>query len=890
LKKKKLCNTLGIEVDEGVFYEQPAGEARKKQNIFDYLMKLLLIYGGCVGEMLCLGSSFDLLYDSAIIMPVLALTSICFLVMASVPKKNRKFFGVPVLILILVLLYVQWDFFVKSAGYGYSMIAEDFNSYYGLTLPLFAQKGAVTAMGTLAMLTMLLPVCALLAASAGSASRIRYAVIAFLPYMILMLSSGHMPDAFPMSLVLGSFLGLMSMGKIAFCGRFSLPVHTDHASQSGLRGMAVLCMILFMAVSGYLGYGLFYPKVENVLGPVRYAVYNSSFRELYDQIRGGYSAGGINGGQLNRNGKLKFNHSIHLIVSADQDVNQYTYLKGYVGDVYTGDAWEPLSPALYQTLYETSGADSGELMSLPFQILTSLKNQELYGEMLPSFDGVQLMVNLPDETVGDSSYVCVPYGGLVSSADGVLADLNYITRSDSTALENVYDTYYCITANGWTGSGLSELMESLDDVDAFAKLYPEFFEHDRALEASLEAEQVYRDFVYANDLQVPDSVSNLRAEYSGKTFENLSEAIAFVQEEVARDATYTLEPGSCPYGEDFIEYFMYENKEGYCTYFASAAVMIFRCLGIPARFAQGYIIPPLSADKKVNVDDSYAHAWAEIYVDGFGWLPVEVTPGFGGRAGGFTPEMNQGENASNAVAASTSAAETEESTERLTLPQHTTEDEAVTSESETDIPEDSSYEMTGEPSDTNTEDSSEKENVTKTNPSKENSHGTQGTGVDGEAAVSDEGQEPEKTGISQQALRIIRNMVISMILLVLAGFLLYTHHRSGCAVRQRRFNQRSNRNGCLAIYRELCRMSARYYVPVDDHVPPHELSLLFPTVEEETWEQVQKIAKEAAFSSHDITDEKKQLLLAVYRKCCRYVDGKLRFVKRLLFHIWDGYR
>jgi hypothetical protein len=270
--------------------------------------------------------------------------------------------------------------------------------------------------------------------------------------------------------------------------------------------------------------------------------------------------------------------------------------------------------------------------------------------------------------------------------------------------------------------------------------------------------------------------------------------------------------------------------------------------------------------------------------------------------------MNQGETAQDEEHASASM---EETTENLTLPQDTTEDENdttedenvtgedetvtsenenVASEDETDLFEEPGDKMTGESSDTSTADSSEKENTTKTKPSKENSHGTQEQGTGGAASGSNEEQEREKTGISKQALLVIKKLVIVVVLVVLAGAVLYSHHRSRCAARQRRFNQRSSRNGCLAIYRELCKMSERYYVPVDDQTSAHELSLLFPAVEEETWEQVQQIAKEAAFSTHDITDEKKQLMLAVYHKCCRRVDERLRFMKKLLFHIWDGYR
>ena len=50
---------------------------------------------------------------------------------------------------------------------------------------------------------------------------------------------------------------------------------------------------------------------------------------------------------------------------------------------------------------------------------------------------------------------------------------------------------------------------------------------------------------------------------------------------------------SSPYqileNEDFVKYFLTESKEGYCTYFATAAVLMYRCAGIPARYVEGYV-------------------------------------------------------------------------------------------------------------------------------------------------------------------------------------------------------------------------------------------------------------------------------------------------------------
>lgn len=81
---------------------------------------------------------------------------------------------------------------------------------------------------------------------------------------------------------------------------------------------------------------------------------------------------------------------------------------------------------------------------------------------------------------------------------------------------------------------------------------------------------------------------------------------------------------------DFLDYFILEKREGYCTYFATAFVLLARYEGIPARYVQGFQVPMKGRDNKaIYVMSDYAHAWPEIYFEGKGWIPFEPTPGFG---------------------------------------------------------------------------------------------------------------------------------------------------------------------------------------------------------------------------------------------------------------------
>lgn len=122
---------------------------------------------------------------------------------------------------------------------------------------------------------------------------------------------------------------------------------------------------------------------------------------------------------------------------------------------------------------------------------------------------------------------------------------------------------------------------------------------------------------------------------------------AYFQENIP----YTIRPGKTPKNEDFVNYFLMDNRKGYCTHYASTAVLVFRYMGIPARYVEGYAVDynqfedaelvegtkyedyykgysevGETALLQLNVTDADAHAWVEIYITGKGWIPVEVTP------------------------------------------------------------------------------------------------------------------------------------------------------------------------------------------------------------------------------------------------------------------------
>ena len=101
-------------------------------------------------------------------------------------------------------------------------------------------------------------------------------------------------------------------------------------------------------------------------------------------------------------------------------------------------------------------------------------------------------------------------------------------------------------------------------------------------------------------------------------------------ESVLSQYQYDEKPGELPERiqtpADFLDYLLFEKQEGYCSFYATAFVLLARNQGIPARFVQGFSVPKDDA-QSVTVTSSMAHAWPEAYLEGIGWVPFEPTPG-----------------------------------------------------------------------------------------------------------------------------------------------------------------------------------------------------------------------------------------------------------------------
>lgn len=159
-----------------------------------------------------------------------------------------------------------------------------------------------------------------------------------------------------------------------------------------------------------------------------------------------------------------------------------------------------------------------------------------------------------------------------------------------------------------------------------------------AVLAAAHHSDAYADTVRADYLALPDSVETGVYTLAGQItqdaqtdFDRAAALCAYLRSAYP----YTLAQNVPPAGRDFVSWFLLDERQGYCTSFATAMAVMARMVGLPARYIEGYAAVP-DSDSVARVTQQQAHAWVEIYFSGFGWLPFDPTPGTN-DAGGTLP-------------------------------------------------------------------------------------------------------------------------------------------------------------------------------------------------------------------------------------------------------------
>lgn len=337
------------------------------------------------------------------------------------------------------------------------------------------------------------------------------------------------------------------------------------------------------------------------------------------------------GGDLNQADSVHYSGKTVLTIETPNAFSMY--LRGFSGDLLKNGRWEPLSADAYFRDYSLTGPwvrssyfspaiSLGQLLDLKWQVQTTqYENGERDSVNLPRYP-----VTIHNEQAW-SNVMYAPYEVSAESkglrhaelsqeglkAEGIKGKRSY----ELTVYQPLTKDYGSISAKSLIGEDAS--YNSLYE-DAFAP-----------------TEEVYRAFVKENELAVPKEY----AEYLDPLAKGVlgssrkpNEVIRRIRSYFNTNYTYSLElQKNSSGGDPFLQFL--STRTGYDAHFATLAALLLREAGIPARYAEGYLVTeelaatvPKEEDVVLHVPDSASHAWVELYMEGIGWVPVEMTPGF----------------------------------------------------------------------------------------------------------------------------------------------------------------------------------------------------------------------------------------------------------------------
>lgn len=390
-------------------------------------------------------------------------------------------------------------------------------------------------------------------------------------------------DAFFAVFIVGFVLFLIDILKPESSGKFLLKTMFFGFGVAAV--CTAFCAVLIIFVSGNSG--------ENIASAAKKFVH----RTVYDS-----STNAMPEGDFDNLGAFKKNDTPALEITMENP--QKLYLKGFVGEIYNGNGWENISG---ETLVKYAD-DFYILHKNGFYTQESVAN---------SLEATNKLTNSSLSIKNISA--CSKRAYLPYALSNTVFDWDLIGDANT----NSFGTEYTVS---YVSGGLAEWYLAQVELSQNQGKNVNVDEH-------LKNESVYRKFVKDNYLTLSaETVATMERIFDGEKVSTATEIIStilvYLDENITYDEEFSLNGDG-----DFAEFFLEKSEKGYSVHYATAATLMLRYFGIPARYVEGYF---LSADEAAQyksgetivLTEENAHAWAEYYLEGVGWIPFEVTPGY----------------------------------------------------------------------------------------------------------------------------------------------------------------------------------------------------------------------------------------------------------------------
>ena len=519
---------------------------------------------------------------------------IMYAVLAKFEKENLYY----IIVLVLILLIVFWGRkqFIDGMSAVCNTIGNTYTAVTGVAVPDIETKLAGTALqfGQLLFLAASSVVVALICCFVISNLAVLSGVI---PFAMIIAETACFNAEIPLAMWI--FVSLAALFLVIYsCWQ-------KYKTTSAVFAGWVLCTAAALSIFAVLVFSGADNSIQMLADKTEKSIHEKKYETEYTTLPEGnlknYTADSGTAGQA---------------LSVTMSIPQQMYLRGFAGAVFEDDIWTPLDT---QTLAENE------------QLLywLNLNGYNPNTQFAAASKGSDLEENriTVHNTGACSKYIYVPFG---------LKNGDFIVQENLTAesVEGDGQRTYTYTAVSGGAEAISATLRQLQK------------SNDDGVLDYRKTESAYRSFVYGNYLQVPESITELYGEAWDKIAAKYNSADNLTIQQAQECALLFL--SYCFPKEGTAENIRLplEQAEGTSYQYATVATLTLRYFGIPARYAEGYVITEDMAlaaqpDSAVSVDSNCTRAWVEVYQDGIGWIPMELTPGLGE----FTEEQIENLNA-----------------------------------------------------------------------------------------------------------------------------------------------------------------------------------------------------------------------------------------------------
>lgn len=549
----------------------------------------LLVYGTLGGVL----SAYDCSYNAGLCMFTLFALA---LVLSAAYETGKKWIQnlVSILVFLLYVYIAIRSFWTINSGY-YAVVNHVFKearSFLGISNGMEYALVVDNESVTITVFALFIGMVGIILCHfqlQHKASLLR-AVLQTLPFYLIPLYFEKSPDTIHIMFL---FTGYVAVG--ALCGG-NIRTHMSGQMRMVLplaAAASVVCIRLAMLFIPQTVYERAVPasEMKQATQDKAAAIAQFGFGALFGR-RG--TGAGISGGRLSLGSMVMPDYETDLIVRYTPYSYEPVYLKAFTGKDYEGDRWT------------NAGADGDLLAEVQ-------SRKAAFEEIGAAGESARGNVQAPGEGAAQGR------GVMEVENVGAAAEYEYCPY---------YTDYESVSRRG----------------QGTAYVY-----YPPVVSVAAGAQVVSKDY-----LTVPDRCLSAvhqicsAAGFSGTSDEIAEQIVSYFRE----NYSYTLRPGYYYGNPDYISHFLLKGKKGYCAHFASAATMLFRYMGIPARYAEGYAFTyqdivlagglvedavytdyysgysPIgeTALIELEIPDAKAHAWVEIYIEGEGWVVVDPTP------------------------------------------------------------------------------------------------------------------------------------------------------------------------------------------------------------------------------------------------------------------------